>query len=43
MKRIQVLLRTARRKVRRLVRKSPAKSVAHDQTNVAHAHGNHEY
>src|SRR4029453_1076551 len=41
MKRIQVLLRAVRRKVRRLVRKSPVKSVAQDATNVAHAHGNH--
>jgi multidrug efflux pump subunit AcrB len=41
MKRMQVLLRTVRRKVRRLVRKSPAKSVAQGETNVAHAHGNH--
>ena len=41
MKRMQVLLRTVRRKVRRLVRKSPAKSVAHGETSVAHAHGNH--
>jgi multidrug efflux pump subunit AcrB len=30
-----------RRKVGRLVRKSPKKSVAQDATNVAHAHGNH--
>ena len=41
MKRMQVLLRTVRRKVHRLVRKSPAKSVAQGETNVAHAHGNH--
>src|SRR5678816_2663011 len=42
MKRMQVLLRTVRRKVRRLVRKSPKKSVAHDQTNVAQHHINDE-
>src|SRR6185503_10615215 len=41
MKRMKVLLRTVRGKVRRLVRKSPAKSVAKGATNVAHAHGNH--
>ncbi|HEX6649389.1 MAG TPA: efflux RND transporter permease subunit, partial [Pyrinomonadaceae bacterium] len=41
MKRIQVLLRAVRRKVRRLRRKSPAKGMAHGQTNVAHAHANH--
>ena len=40
MKRIQVFLRTVRRKVLRLVRKSPAKSVAHGETSVAHVHGN---
>jgi multidrug efflux pump subunit AcrB len=42
MKRIQVLLRKARRTVRRLVHKSPAKSVAHNETNVAHAHGHRD-
>ena len=41
MKRIQVLLRAVRRKARRLVRKSPPKSVAQVDTNVAHAHGAH--
>ena len=42
MKRVQILLRKARTTVRRLVHKSPAKSVAHEQTNVAHAHGHHD-
>lgn len=41
MKRIQILLRKARRRARRLVHKSPAKSPAHEQANVAHAHGHH--
>ena len=41
MKRMQVLLRTVRRRVRRLVRKSPAKAWPTGETNVAHAHGNH--
>jgi multidrug efflux pump subunit AcrB len=38
MKRVQVFLRTARRTLRRLVHKSPAQPVAHDQTNVAQHH-----
>src|SRR4029453_6106835 len=38
MKRVKVLLRKARRRLRSLVHKSPAKTVAHDQTNLAHAH-----
>jgi len=38
MKRAQVLLRIARRKLRRLLKKSPAKNVAHDQVNMAHGH-----
>jgi hypothetical protein len=42
MKRVQVLLRKARRTLRRLVHKWPAKSMAHDQTNLAHAHTNGE-
>ena len=42
MKRVQILLRKARRTVRRLVHKSPAKSAAHDETNVAQAHGHHD-
>ena len=42
MKRITSLITKVRRSVRRLVHKSPAKSVAHDQTNVAHAHGHHD-
>src|SRR6476619_1275394 len=42
MKRVQILLRKARRTVRRLVHKSPAKSVAHEEANVAHAHGHHD-
>jgi len=42
MKRVQILLRKARRTVRRLVHKSPAKSVAHEETNVAQAHGHHD-
>ena len=39
MKRIQILLRKVRRTVRRLVHKSPAKGLAHNETNDAHAHG----
>ena len=42
MKRVQILLRKARRTVRRLVHKSPAKSVAHEQVNVTHAHGHND-
>jgi hypothetical protein len=41
MKRIQVLSRAVRRKVRRLVRKSPAKGLAQSETNVAHGHAAH--
>lgn len=42
MKRVQIFLRKARTTVRSLVHKSPAKSAAHEQANVAHAHGHHE-
>lgn len=42
MKRVQILLRKARRTLRRLVQKSPAKVVAQHQTNLAHAHTNDE-
>jgi multidrug efflux pump len=38
MRKVQVLLRKARRTLRRLLKKSPAKVVAHDQSNIAHAH-----
>jgi multidrug efflux pump subunit AcrB len=38
MKRVRILLRKARGRLRRLIKKSPAKIVVHDQTNVAHAH-----
>src|SRR5678809_1808538 len=42
MKRVRVMLRKARRSLRRMVHKSPAQRVAQDQTNVAHAHVNDE-
>ena len=42
MKRFKVLLRKARRALRRLVHKSPAQTVAHGQTSLAHAHANYE-
>ena len=42
MKQIQILLRKARTKLRRLVHKSPAKGVAHNETSVAHAHGHND-
>src|SRR4029079_3845912 len=38
MKRVRVILRKARRRLRRLVHTSPAQRVAHDQTNVAQHH-----
>jgi multidrug efflux pump subunit AcrB len=42
MKRVKVLLRKARRTLRRLVHKSPAQTVAHEQINLAHGHTNDE-
>ncbi|HEV2828151.1 MAG TPA: efflux RND transporter permease subunit, partial [Pyrinomonadaceae bacterium] len=42
MKRVQILFQKARTTVRRLFHKSPAKSVAHEESNVAHAHGHHD-
>ena len=42
MKRARVILRKARRTMRRLVHKSSAQTVAHDQTSLAHAHTNDE-
>ena len=41
MKRVQILLRKARRTARRLVHKSPT-SADHKQANVADAHGHHD-
>ena len=42
MKRVQILLQKVRTTLRRLVHKSPAKSVADEQANVGHAHGHHD-
>ena len=42
MKRVKVLLRKARRTLRRVLHKSPAQTVAHDLTNLAHGHSNLE-
>ena len=42
MKRARIILEKARRTMRRLVHKSPAPTVAHDQTSLPHAHTNEE-
>src|SRR4030095_9293351 len=42
MKRFLIILRKARRSLRRLRHKSPAQRVAHDQTNVAQHHSDDE-